>query len=242
MNFQELMLTYGYPMLFLGVLLESEAFLLVGVYLAHRGYFSLPVVISLAALSSFCITQFCFLLGHRYGPAFIRTRPRWQLRYQRIERLMNRYGTGLVVGFRALYGLRGAIPAAVGLAGFSSVRFMFYNALGALVWAIGVTFLGSNLAQGFNQLYDRLQPSETMALSAIMGILGLWFVYQLIKRHRLKKQQIGKPEAEYQTIPLNQPLPSTSDLSYNLAANELSGDVLSLTDNNTSTPLKSSID
>lgn len=133
MDFRELMLTYGYPMLFIGVLLESEAFLLIGVYLAQQGYFSLPAVIGLAALSSFCSTQLCFKLGNRFGPTFIRTRPRWQLRYQRIKELMDRYGTGLVIGFRALYGLRGAIPAALGLAGFSSTRFTLYNALGALV-------------------------------------------------------------------------------------------------------------
>ncbi|WP_080054194.1 DedA family protein [Spirosoma aerolatum] len=193
MNFQELMLTYGYPMLFLGVLLESEAFLLVGVYLAQRGYFSLPVVIGLAALSSFCITQLCFLLGNRYGSTFISKRPRWQLRYNRIEKLMNRYGTGLVVGFRALYGLRGAIPAAVGLAGFSSIRFMTYNALGALVWAITVALIGNNLAQGLHQLYDSLTPPETMILSVIAGLGLLWFLYRLVKRSRLKKQPLYKP-------------------------------------------------
>ncbi|WP_020601107.1 DedA family protein [Spirosoma panaciterrae] len=190
MNFQELMLTYGYPMLFLGVLLESEAFLLVGVYLAQQGYFSLPVVIGLAALSSFCITQLFFLLGNRYGSTFISKRPRWQLRYNRIEQLMNRYGTGLVVGFRALYGLRGAIPAAVGLAGFSSARFMFYNALGALVWAITVAFIGNNLTHGLHHLYTSLTPSETMVLSVTAGLGGLLILYQLVRRSRLRKQPI----------------------------------------------------
>ncbi|QMW05583.1 DedA family protein [Spirosoma foliorum] len=191
MDFQELMLTYGYPILFLGVLLESEAFLLVGVYLANQGYFSLPAVIALAALSSFCITQFCFWLGCRYGSNFIRTRPRWQLRYQRIERLTNRYGTGLVIGFRALYGLRGAVPAAVGLAGFSSARFMVFNALGALVWALVVALLSSNLVQGFNQLYESLPPSETMALYALAAIIGLGLVFQWVKRSRLKRQTVN---------------------------------------------------
>ncbi|GAB3959712.1 DedA family protein [Spirosoma harenae] len=204
MDFQELMLTYGYPMLFLGVLLESEAFLLIGIYLAHQGYFSLPAVIGLAALSSFCVTQLCFMLGNRFGPTFIRTRPRWQLRYQRIEKLMNRYGTGLVIGFRALYGLRGAIPAAVGLAGFSSARFTIYNALGALIWAVTVTFLGSNLAQGIKQVYDSLQPSETMALTAVAGLGGLYLIYQLVRRSRLKKQPIYQPLVGYQSIPFNQ--------------------------------------
>ncbi|MVM36251.1 DedA family protein [Spirosoma sp. HMF4905] len=203
MDFQELILTYGYPMLFLGVLLESEAFLLIGIYLAQQGYFSLPAVIGLAALSSFCITQLCFWLGYRYGSTFIRTRPRWQLRYQRIERLMKRYGTGLVIGFRAFYGLRGAIPAAVGLAGFSSARFTLYNAVGAVIWAMMVAFLGSNLAQGLSQLYNSLQPTEIIVLMGVAGVGGLWLVYQLVKRSRLKKQQLTKPEVGYQSIPFN---------------------------------------
>ncbi|GAB4014206.1 DedA family protein [Spirosoma koreense] len=204
MDFQELMLTYGYPILFLGVLLESEAFLLVGVYLAHQGYFSLPVVIGLAALSSFCVTQLCFWLGYRYGAAFMRTRPRWQLRYQRIERLMTRYGTGLVVGFRALYGLRGAIPAAVGLAGFSARQFMVYNALGALVWALLIALLGNNLVQGFKQLYDRLHPSDTLVLMVIAIFGGAWLLYQLVKRYGLKKQPVGKAVMESSSHSVNQ--------------------------------------
>ncbi|GAB4033400.1 DedA family protein [Spirosoma gilvum] len=204
MDFQELMLTYGYPILFLGVLLESEAFLLVGVYLAHQGYFSLPAVIGLAALSSFCVTQLCFLLGYRYGSTFISSRPRWQNRYQRIERLMNRYGTGLVVGFRALYGLRGAIPAAVGLAGFSSGRFMVYNALGALVWAITVALLGDSLVQGLKQLYNSLQPSEMMALSVLVVVGGGCLIFQLARRSRLKKQTIGNAMVEYPSSQLEQ--------------------------------------
>ncbi|GAB2522934.1 DedA family protein [Spirosoma aerophilum] len=192
MDFQELMLTYGYPMLFLGVLLESEAFLLIGVYLAHQGYFSLPAVIALAAFSSFCITQLCFKLGHRFGSTFISSRPRWQLRYQRIKGLIDRYGTGLVIGFRALYGLRGAVPAALGLAGYSSTRFTLYNALGASVWAVSVALLGNNLVNGIKQLYDTHHPSETTVLLMLAGSGILWLVYRLVKRSRLRKSQLIK--------------------------------------------------
>ena len=45
MSLESIITTYGYPALFFGVILEAEAFLVLGAYLAHRGYFSLPVVI-----------------------------------------------------------------------------------------------------------------------------------------------------------------------------------------------------
>ncbi|MBD2757474.1 DedA family protein [Spirosoma validum] len=202
MDFQELMLTYGYPMLFLGVLLESEAFLLIGVYLAQKGYFSLPAVIGLAAFSSFCITQLCFGLGHRFGSTFIRTRPRWQLRYQRIKGLIDRYGTGLVMAFRALYGLRGAVPAALGLAGFPLTRFTLYNALGACTWAVSVAFLGGNVVSGLNQLYANYHPSKTTVLFILVGLGILWLVYRLVRQARLRKKPIDKPVIGYHSIPL----------------------------------------
>ncbi|GAB3997089.1 DedA family protein [Spirosoma daeguense] len=235
MDFQELMLTYGYPMLFFGVMLESEAFLLVGVYLAHRGYFSLPAVITLAAFSSFCVTQLCFLLGYRYGPTFIRTRPRWQLRYQRIEQLMNRYGTGLVIGFRAFYGLRGAIPAAVGLAGFSSSRFMIYNALGAFIWSITIALLGNNLAQGLQQLYNDFQLSETSALSAMVALVGLILVYQLVRRFRLKKQPISKSVVRQLD---NKGFSDINNLGYNLAFQKMPEKSALPADSTMSKPIK----
>ena len=98
MSFQELILTYGYPVLFVGVLVEGEAFLIIGAYLAHRGYFTLPYVMGVAALASFVSGQLYFFLGYRYGRAFLTKRPRWQARFERVEQLLNRYGTGLVVG------------------------------------------------------------------------------------------------------------------------------------------------
>lgn len=202
MDFQELMLTYGYPMLFLGVLLESEAFLLVGVYLAQQGYFSLPAVIGLAAFSSFCITQLCFGLGYRFGSTFISSRPRWQLRYQRMKGLIDRYGTGLVIGFRALYGLRGAMPAALGLAGYSLARFTLYNALGASIWAVMVAFLGGNVVNGLSQLYANHHPSELTVFLLLAGLSILWLVYRVVKRFYGRKKPIDTPEIGYPSMPL----------------------------------------
>ncbi|QHW00093.1 DedA family protein [Spirosoma endbachense] len=188
MDFQELMLTYGYPILFLGVLLESEAFLLVGVYLAHRGYFSLAGVICVAALSSFVIAQLCYYLGHRYGSSFLTRRPRWQGRYNRVEKLMVRYGSTLVVGFRAFYGLRGAIPAAVGIASYPPIRFALLNAFGALLWAITVALAGHNLTQVGEEAFAFLHKQYKIVFMGIGIFVGLWGGYRLIVSKRLKSQ------------------------------------------------------
>ncbi|HEY0109604.1 MAG TPA: DedA family protein [Fibrella sp.] len=195
MSFQELMLTYGYPILFVGVMLESEAFLIVAAYLAHRGYFSLPIVIGVAALSSFAVTQFCFFLGQRYGMAFLLKRPKWRQRFNRVQTMADRYGTGLVFGYRALYGLRGAIPAALGLAGYPALRFMAINGLGAVVWAVVVALAGNQIAHSAGQVFDKIREHDQLVILLLLGLGVLWGLYRLYHQPKIKKI-VPQPSAD----------------------------------------------
>ena len=49
---EALLLKYGYILLFLGVAVEGEAALLAAALLAHRGLFSLPIVILVAVAAN----------------------------------------------------------------------------------------------------------------------------------------------------------------------------------------------
>ena len=186
MSFQELMLTYGYPILFIGVMLESEAFLILAAYLAHRGYFSLPLVIGVAALSSLVITQFYFYLGHRYGATFVAKRPRWQQRVDRVGLLAQRYGAGLVLGYRALYGLRGVIPAVLGLTDYKRLQFLMLNAVGALLWAVVVALAGDRLALIGERVFERLRAHELDVVIVLLSLGLVWGIYQLYRQPKLK--------------------------------------------------------
>ena len=187
MSFQELMLTYGYPVLFVGVLVEGEAFLIIGAYLSHRGYFTLPSVMGVGALASFASGQLYFFLGYRYGRAFLAKRPRWQARVERVEQLLNRYGTGLVVSYRALWGLRAIIPAAVALAHYPPLRFSVLNAVGALLWAVVIALAGNSLAQMGEILFEDLRRHEWIVLVVVAGLGLSWRLYRLYSQPNLKK-------------------------------------------------------
>lgn len=192
MSFEELILTYGYPILFLGVLVEAEGFLILGAYLAHRGYFSLPIVIGVAALSSFAVTELYFYLGHRYGAPFIAKRPSWQQRFSRVQELLNRYGAGLIVGFRGLWGLRAVIPAAVGLAEYPRLRFMALNAVGAIIWAVVVALAGNGIAHTAERVFDDLRKHERTVILVAAIVSILWGLYLLYRQPKLKKQPLSE--------------------------------------------------
>lgn len=183
------MLTYGYPILFVGVMLESEAFLIMAAYLAHRGYFSLPAVIAVAALSSFTIAQFCFYIGHRYGSTFIAKRPKWQQRFLRVQTLLQRYGSSLVFGYRAMYGLRGVIPASLGLAGYSRPRFLIINAISAIIWAVVVALAGNSIAHTAEQVYVQIRQHDKLVIVVLLSLGTLWGLYRLYRKPKLTRQE-----------------------------------------------------
>jgi len=188
MSFQELMLTYGYPILFIGVLIEGEAFLIAGAYLAHRGYFSMPFVIGLAALASVLISQGYFYVGQRYGQQFLTRRPKWRQRFSRVQRLLHTYGAVLVLGFRALYGLRIVIPAAVGASGYSWFQFLLLNVLGGLVWALLVGLAGTTLLRLAEPILTDIRHHERVVVGVLAGMGVSWAAYRLYRQPRLVKR------------------------------------------------------
>lgn len=188
MHLESLITTYGYPVLFVGIMLEGEAFLILGAYLAHRGYFSLPVVIAVAVGATFTFTQVLFYLGDRYGTAFIQKRPAWQKRMERVNDLLGRYGSGLVIGFRALYGLRTVIPLAIGAADYPVRSFIIFNLLGALIWALVFALAGNSIAQLIETFFAHLRKHE-LTVAIVVTIIGLaWGLYRLYQQPKLPRQ------------------------------------------------------
>jgi membrane protein DedA with SNARE-associated domain len=71
----EILLRFGYVALFLGTFLEGETILLVAAFLAHRGYFNIYWVTSVAALGTMFGDQLFYFIGRKHGITFLDRRP-----------------------------------------------------------------------------------------------------------------------------------------------------------------------
>ena len=149
----DLFARYGYAVVFAGVLLENagvpvpgETALLGGAALAQFGRLSLPWVIATAIAAAIVGDNLGFVVGRQGGRA-LAERHGWKIgltaaRLQQFDRFFERYGPQTVFIARFVTGLRvfGAV-----LAGGSGIRwrtFLFYNALGAVVWSTAVALAG----------------------------------------------------------------------------------------------------
>src|SRR5512137_2568644 len=109
---EALLIKYGYFLLFLGVAVEGEAFLLAGSFLAHRGYFSLQIVILLAVLSNCTADIVYYLLARARGRTWLDKRFAGNRHYQRTLELAERNASWLLLISRYAFGFRIIIPAA----------------------------------------------------------------------------------------------------------------------------------
>ena len=180
--------TYGYLALFIGAVLEGESFVLIAGFLAHQGYLQLPWVMGVAGVGAFAGDQFFFHLGRKGGLAFI-TKPRWQRRAGKVRQLLDRFQVPVVIGFRFLYGLRIATPIIVGLAGYSAVRFLILNAIGAGIWAVLIGMVGYLFG---NLVTPYLAQAKHYQWWIVAGIAVFWSLLWLGHRLILKREEAGE--------------------------------------------------
>lgn len=177
MNLGSLIEAHGYWVLALGCLLEGETVLVLAGFAAHSGYLNPFAVIAIAASAGFAGDQFFFWLGRHYGPAVLRRWPSVAAQQDRLERLMLRYQSGVVIGVRFAYGLRIAGPVLIGMSSIGRYRFALLNAAGAIVWACIIAGLGWVFGRAAQALMGEIRSVEGWLLLGIIGVAVLvWWV------------------------------------------------------------------
>lgn len=130
-----LIATYGCPVAFFGSMLEGETILALAGLAVHRGHLSFVPVWLHAAAGGAVGDAIYFAIGRSYGARIL---PRWPAMApaaDRVHRLIQRGPALAVVTVRFLYSLRLAGPIVVGSSPLPWPRFVFWNAIGALLWS-----------------------------------------------------------------------------------------------------------
>ena len=181
-HLRDLIEQYGYLAVFIGTLLVGETGLMMAGYAAHRGYMDLGLVVVVGTFGGFVGDQLFFMLGRARGRQILARFPAVQAQSARVQRLVDRYHTWLIVGVRFMYGLRVAGPVLLGMSELSHVRFAGFNALGALIWAALIGAAGYAFGEAFQMVLADAKRYEALVLGVILltGI-GIW-VYRKTRR------------------------------------------------------------
>jgi membrane protein DedA with SNARE-associated domain len=191
----DVILRYGYALVFVSAAVEGDATLLTATFLAHRGYLQLDLVIIVAGAATVAINQVYFWLARLYAQKRIAAF-RANRAIQRIIGRIERHGTLLVFFSRFIYGFRIAIPAACGATGMSPIRFTIGDVAGSVVWSVVVGLAGFAIGQLLDRLLDDLRRYEWwIALALFCGVLLVlaWHGRDVLA---LRTLRLGPPKDE----------------------------------------------
>jgi membrane protein DedA with SNARE-associated domain len=182
MDLSSLIAQYGLITVFAGSLLEGETVLLLAGYAAHQGYLDFAVVIAVASLGAVIGDQMWFVLGRFQGNRLIERRPWLDHEVRRALALIERHSVVILLAMRFAWGLRIALPVAVGMSHVPWRRFLPLNLLSALLWAPLVAGVGYVFGALLARHIEGLHRVEHWGMLAVV-MLAL-FVHLVARRRR----------------------------------------------------------
>ncbi|MFZ5428022.1 MAG: DedA family protein [Thermodesulfobacteriota bacterium] len=170
----QLLAEYGYLAVFAGSILEGETILILAGFAAHQGYLSFPLAVAIGFLGGALGDQTFFFLGRMYGRGLIDRFPRLKIHVERVNGLIDRFHSLVIIMVRFMYGLRVAGPVVIGTSGIPAWRFMVFNLLGAALWSFLVCGAGYVFGHALELVFDNIKRYEEAAIIVVIAVAVAW--------------------------------------------------------------------
>ncbi len=192
-------LLYGIPLIFVNVLLEQLGVpvpavpaLIVAGALSRDGKLSSTHVLLAALFASLIANYIWFLLGRRFGYRILRTLCRISLSpdscVRDTEARFERWGMKSLLIAKFIPGFSTVAPPLAGASGRSTLAFVIYDGIGALIWAGSAVALGRAFHRAIDRVLLALENLGWWALIIVGSLLVLVIVIKWSQRIQFIKQ------------------------------------------------------
>lgn len=200
LNLQELIKTAGYlgifavifaeSGLFVGFFLPGDSVLFTAGFLASQGHLNILVLMALTFLGAVLGDNFGYAFGRRVGPSIF-TRDDSVLFHRdhvkKAEVFYAKYGPKTLVLARFLPVVRTFAPILAGVGKMHYPTFFLYNVAGAVLWALGLSWLGYFLGETVPNIDKYLLP----IILAIITLSSLPTLIHIIKNREYIMKKNG---------------------------------------------------
>ena len=184
---------FGYLAVFVGTFLEGETILVMAGFFAERGYLRLPLVVVTACAGAYVGHVFWFFLGRTQGVKLLDRFPKMKRHFGKGIRLFERYGAPAIFITQWLYGLRITCAVIIGISKVSTIKFLLYEALTCIVWAIIIGTAGFYFGRAVERVLGRAAHIEKYGLIVLLVIgIGIW-AYHRWKENREESEAAPPP-------------------------------------------------
>jgi membrane protein DedA with SNARE-associated domain len=162
--------------------MPSEVILPLSGYQAWRGTLSLPGVVAFATLGSmagnFLWYQIARSIGEERLHGFIDRHGRWLTmdweEVERVQRLFDRHGSGIVFAARILPAVRTFVSIPAGIARMNLAKYLLWSSAGTALWSWGLAAIGFGLGRRFGITAELIGPVTAGAVA----LLAIWYIWR----------------------------------------------------------------
>ena len=189
---------YGVALVFANVLVEQIGIpipalptLIVAGALARSGKLSLSTLLFAAAVASLAADFVWYALGRRFGNRVLKVLCQVSLSpdscVRQTESIFERWGMASLVVSKFITGFSTVAPPLAGAMGAKLPAFLFYDALGTVLWAGGGLLIGFVFHRAIDDVLSFLEGMGTGALYLLAAGLVLFVLYKFWQRRRFYK-------------------------------------------------------
>lgn len=174
-----LIIIFAQTGLLLGFFFPGDSLLFTAGFLASQGYLHiglLTVSVTITAILGYAVA---YWLGKKIGHWLLRRPDKWYFKKRYLEQARTFYdkhgGKALILG-RLVPVIRTFVPVVAGMTDMNVWRYNFYNIIGGVIWAAGVTLLGYYLGEKIPGVQHYILPAVLVIifLSVLPGVWHLW--------------------------------------------------------------------
>ena len=190
--------TYGYWIVFFGVMLENaglpipgETILLAAGFFASEGHFSMILVMVIAMTGAVLGDNCGYWIGHRIGRKMLIKYGKYlmltETRFSFMERYLHSHGDKTVLVARFITGFRVFTALFAGATGMRWAKFLLFNVLGAISWAVVITLLGFFFGKSWDLLEQYIKGTGWVLAGVIVAAV---IVYHILRRRKKNRETI----------------------------------------------------
>ena len=165
--------------LLIGAFLPGDSLLFTAGFLASQDYLNIWILIPVCFVAAIVGDATGYYIGHRFGRSLFK-KPESRLfkpaYLERSEAFFERHGGKAIVLARFMPIVRTFAPVIAGISAMRYPRFFYYNVVGAVFWAIGVTLAGYFLGSAIPSVDRYLLPiiAVIIVVSILPSVIHVW--------------------------------------------------------------------
>jgi membrane-associated protein len=173
--------------LFLGFFLPGDTLVIAAGVYAHQGHFSIISVLAVCAIAAIAGDSLGYFIGRRLGPTVFNRQDSVLFRPDHVRRahdFFEKHGPKTLLISHFLPVIRSFTPLLAGVSAMPYRKFLAFNVVGDLLWAVSVSLLGYYVG-------SRIKHIDTYIMIALVFVIAVGLIPTLyhLGRIQLRKRR-----------------------------------------------------